>query len=54
MRDVILATLAGIIIGLIFARLRLPIPAPPTLAGVMGIVGLFLGYLIAHRWLGWN
>lgn len=54
MRDVILATLAGIVIGMIFARLKLPIPAPPNLAGVMGIVGLFLGYLLATRWLGWD
>lgn len=54
MRDVILATLVGIIIGLLFARLKLPIPAPPTLAGLMGIVGLFLGYYLATRWLGWD
>ena len=54
LREVILATLAGIAIGLLFARLKLPIPAPPTLAGLMGIVGLFLGYVAATRWLGWD
>lgn len=54
MRDVILATLTGIIVGLVFARLKLPIPAPSNLAGVMGIVGLFLGYVIATRWFGWD
>jgi len=54
LREVLLATLAGIIVGLLFARLKLPIPAPPTLAGVMGIVGLFLGYVIATRWFGWD
>lgn len=50
MREVILTTITGFIVGLIFARLRLPIPAPPSLAGVMGIVGLFLGYLVAVRY----
>ena len=54
MREVLLATLAGIIVGLLFARLKLPIPAPPTAAGLMGIVGLFLGYVIATRWFGWD
>ena len=54
LRDVLMATLVGIIVGLIFARLKLPIPAPPTVAGVMGIVGLFLGYVIATRWFGWD
>ena len=54
MREVILASVTGLIVGLLFARLRLPIPAPPTLAGVAGIVSIFLGYLIATRWFGWE
>ncbi|MBF7081490.1 DUF1427 family protein [Desulfallas sp. Bu1-1] len=54
MRDIILTTLAGFVIGLIFARFKLPVPAPPTLAGVMGIVGLFLGYWAATRLFGWD
>ena len=49
MREVLLTTVSGFIVGMIFAKLKLPIPAPPTLAGVMGIVGLFLGYLVAVR-----
>lgn len=51
MREVILATLAGFAMGFIFAKIKLPVPAPPTLAGVMGIVGMFLGYMAATRWL---
>lgn len=46
MVEIIKATLAGIACGVIFSLLRLPIPAPPVLAGVMGIVGVFLGYII--------
>ena len=41
------ALAAGILVGLFFARLRLPVPAPPTLAGILGIVGIYLGYKIA-------
>ncbi|MTI80632.1 MAG: DUF1427 family protein [Firmicutes bacterium] len=44
-----LALITGLIVGVIFARFKLPIPAPPTLAGVTGIVGIFLGYLLANR-----
>ncbi|MBM7853762.1 XapX domain-containing protein [Desulfohalotomaculum tongense] len=51
-KEIVLALVTGLFLGLIFARLKLPIPAPPTLAGVMGIVGIFLGYLLAVR-LGW-
>ncbi|WP_158854814.1 XapX domain-containing protein [Halorhabdus sp. CUG00001] len=41
-----LATLTGLVTGLVFGFLEVPIPAPPSLAGVMGIVGIFLGYRI--------
>ncbi|CAM3864219.1 XapX domain-containing protein [Parendozoicomonas haliclonae] len=41
--DVFLATVTGFFIGILFSWLKLPIPAPSALAGVMGIVGLFLG-----------
>jgi len=54
MREVVLASITGLTVGLLFARLKLPIPAPPTLAGVAGIVGIFLGYVIATRWFGWE
>lgn len=41
------ALAVGIVVGFIFARLRLPIPAPPALAGILGIVGIYLGYKIS-------
>lgn len=44
MQEIILALIAGAIVGFVFALIKLPIPAPPALAGVMGIVGVFLGY----------
>ncbi|MFB6197836.1 MAG: XapX domain-containing protein [Halobacteriaceae archaeon] len=42
----IMALLTGAILGGVFAFLNVPVPAPPTLEGVAGIVGIFLGYRI--------
>jgi XapX domain-containing protein len=44
MKLVFLALVTGFIAGFIFSLLKLPIPAPPALAGVMGVVGVYLGY----------
>lgn len=46
--DIVLATIAGLIVGIIFTLIRLPIPAPPYLPGVMGIVGVYLGSLAGN------
>ena len=46
-QECLLAILAGGILGYIFAKFNLPIPAPPVLAGILGIVGIWLGYLLA-------
>ena len=43
-----LSLLAGFIVGLVFTMLKLPLPAPPQLAGIMGILGVFLGYKCWH------
>ena len=47
--QVILSLVTGMAVGLAFALLRLPVPAPPTLAGLLGIVGIFLGYIVGKR-----
>ncbi len=41
------ALAVGVIVGFIFSRLGLPIPAPPALAGLLGIVGIYLGYRLS-------
>ena len=38
--------LTGIIFGILCTLLKLPLPAPNCLAGVLGIFGVFLGYYI--------
>lgn len=43
---VALSVLTGAVVGGLFAYLGVPVPAPPTLAGVAGIVGIFLGYRV--------
>lgn len=36
----------GLIAGIVFSFFKLPIPAPSALAGVVGIIGIYLGYQI--------
>lgn len=44
MIEIVLSLFAGFILGIIFTALKLPIPAPPVLAGIMGIVGVYSGH----------
>ncbi|MGL6258362.1 XapX domain-containing protein [Vibrio sp. WXL103] len=50
MNEVLLATVAGFAVGMLFTAIKLPIPAPPVLSGVMGIVGVYLGGL-SYQWI---
>lgn len=43
MTDVLQTFALGAFIGGIFAAVGLPAPVPPTVAGAMGIAGLFIG-----------
>jgi XapX domain-containing protein len=49
MKEVLYTTLTGTAVGAIFSVLKLPIPAPPVFAGLMGIVGLWIGYAMISR-----
>lgn len=40
----LLALLTGFVTGALFTFLGIPMPAPPELPGVMGIVGIYVGY----------
>ncbi|GGD00889.1 XapX domain-containing protein [Pontibacillus salipaludis] len=44
MKVIFLSIITGFLVGFIFALFKLPIPAPPALAGVTGIVGIYLGF----------
>ncbi|MBE1275285.1 XapX domain-containing protein [Enterovibrio baiacu] len=43
MSEVLLAIAAGAIVGFLFSAIKLPLPAPPVISGIMGIVGIYLG-----------
>lgn len=46
-----LALLTGLLTGAAFAFVQVPIPAPPELPGLLGIVGIYLGYKFV-QWAG--
>ena len=48
-KDIFMTTLVGAIVGGVFSAFKLPIPAPPVFAGLMGIVGLWAGYAIVTK-----
>lgn len=49
MVDVATAFLFGMLVGGAFAVVRQPIPAPPTVAGAAGVIGVTLGFIaVAH------
>jgi len=51
MIQVALSVATGAVCGVVFALMKLPVPAPPVFAGVAGIIGLWLGYdLIIRIW----
>jgi len=47
-----LSFLTGLGVGLLFAFVKLPIPAPPTIPAVFGIFGITLGYLLYRAFFG--
>lgn len=49
MKEVILTTLVGAVVGGIFSAFKLPIPAPPQFSALMGIVGLWIGFAFVTR-----
>lgn len=49
MKEIFITTLVGALVGGVFSAFKLPIPAPPVFSGLMGIVGLWIGYAIVTR-----
>jgi XapX domain-containing protein len=39
----LIALVVGIIIGVTFKALRLPVPVPHDFAGIVGLIGMFIG-----------
>lgn len=51
MREVLIALAVGLAVGAVFALARSVPPAPPTWAGVAGIVGIVAGWQAVGRFL---
>lgn len=49
LKELSLALLAGLAVGFLFAKLRLPAPSPLKVAGILGIIGIALGYVPGER-----
>jgi hypothetical protein len=49
--EIIKTTITGMGVGAVFAVFKLPVPAPPVFAGLMGIFGLWLGYGLIGRFI---
>jgi XapX domain-containing protein len=52
MTATILSLIVGVAVGAIFSFFKLPIPAPITFSGVVGIVGVWLGFSIITKLFG--
>ncbi|EOA8958812.1 XapX domain-containing protein [Vibrio harveyi] len=46
MYEVIMAMISGLIVGILFTAIKLPIPAPPVLSGVLAICSVYAGSLL--------
>ncbi|WP_312475958.1 DUF1427 family protein [Neobacillus sp.] len=46
MKEVIMALFAGLIVGMLFKFLKLPLPAPPVFSAVVGVFGVYLGGVV--------
>lgn len=49
MKEIIVALLVGGVVGAIFGKVGLPIPAPPNFTGLMGIAGIMVGYMVVTK-----
>ncbi len=49
--EILKALVAGMIVGALFAYLKLPSPAPTAAAGVAGVAGIFIGAFFFSKFL---
>lgn len=46
MKEVFLALIAGLVVGMLFKFLKLPLPAPPVFSAVVGVFGVYFGGIV--------
>lgn len=52
MGEYILPLVTGSIVGAAFALAGATVPAPPNIPGVLGVVGITLGYMVVAHFKG--
>lgn len=50
MVELLVALVTGALVGVLFSFLKLPLPAPPVLSGIVGIFGIYLGG-VGYQWI---
>lgn len=50
-KEGLLSLATGVLVGIVFALVKLPIPAPPVLSGVISIAGITIGYWIVSKFI---
>lgn len=53
MNEILIAFISGAFVGILFSVIKLPLPAPPVLSGIVGIFGIYMGGLL-YSWLSSN
>ncbi|MFF2875166.1 XapX domain-containing protein [Gottfriedia sp. NPDC057991] len=51
MQEILMSLIAGLICGIAFTLLKLPIPAPPVFSAICGIVGVFGGMKLVQLFI---
>ena len=46
MKDISISFGIAFLIGAFLGYVKLPVPAPSTVAGIVGLIGLFIGWFI--------
>lgn len=46
MQEYLFPLITGGVVGAVFAIAGAPVPAPPNIPGVLGVVGITLGYIV--------
>ncbi|MEE6450926.1 MULTISPECIES: XapX domain-containing protein [Bacillaceae] len=51
MHEIIMSLIAGLIVGVVFTLIKLPIPAPPVFSAICGIIGVWGGMKLVQLFI---
>lgn len=50
MKEAIIGLVTGLAVGAVFGLVRANPPAPATIGGVLGVVGIWVGWVLITQW----